>query len=329
MKNENRFAESLKHHLENWAGDIEHFHHDGKHPWVLDRSVANLNYFGGEEWATLLSGKLHKWGHALNSSQAFAVNLFGPARFAPTVAKSLWNTLPAGQAHPNPDRVELHFEYSGPDRDFAKRWLGEAGIPTQIDVVAEGIFSEDVRHLQFIEVKLSESEFGSCRGAKRGKKAPNPAPDRCRDLSRIIENPSAQCWLAEAEGRRYWQIIDNATSGLEAKADKVGGCPWQGGLYQLMRNWALGRAMLDQGLAASVNLAVCVHPGNRAVTALSTTVAGTDRVLDAFNSMAGSMKVSELDTRALIKAQDDAGAAMGWRSYMESRYLPAELSSAV
>lgn len=256
------------------------------------------------------------------------MNLFGPARFSPDIAKSLWNILPAAQGQPPPERVDLHFEYSGPGKELVKLELGEAGIPTQIDVVVEGIFSGDVRHLQFIEVKLSEFEFGSCRGAKRGKKAPNPAPDRCRDLSRIIENPSAQCWLAEAEGRRYWQFIGSASSGLDTKADNFGGCPWQGGLYQLMRNWALARAMLDQGLAASVNLAVCVHPSNHAVTALSTEVAGANRVVDAFNAMAGPMKVSELDTRVLIKVQDDAGAPRKWRNYMESRYLPAELSSA-
>src|SRR5258706_15613372 len=68
--------------------------------------------------------------------------------------------LPA-QGHPNPERAVVHFEYSGPDEDFAKTELGEAGIPTQIDVAVEGIFSRDVRHMQFIEVKLSESGFGS------------------------------------------------------------------------------------------------------------------------------------------------------------------------
>ncbi len=315
------FAERLKHHLENWARDLEQFRDDGDHPWVLDRSVSALNYFGGRDWEALLSGQLHKWGHALNSSQAFAVNLFGPARFSTVVAKALWNTLPAARDSPSPDQVGVHFEYSGPDDAFAKVELGEAGKPTQIDVAIEGMFPGGVRRMQFIEVKLSESKFGSCRGAKHGKNAPNPAPDRCRSLSQILENPGKQCWLADAEGRRYWQVIGRATSGMNIKADEHGGCPWQGGLYQLMRNWALARTMLDRGLAARINLAVCVHPSNHAATALTTKVAGADSVVDGFNALAGPTAVSKLDVVEVIQAQDAAGAPKGWRSYMERRYL--------
>jgi hypothetical protein len=181
--------------------------------------------------------------------------------------------------------------------------------------------------MQFIEVKLSESKFGSCRGAKRGKNAPNPAPDRCGNLSRILLDPPTQCWLAEVEGehRHYWKFIGSTISGLDAKADKNGGCPWQGGLYQLMRNWALARSMLDRGIVASVNLAVCVHPDNHAATKLSTEVAGTKNVVAAFNTMSRQMTVSECDPRTIIAAQDKGGAPTAWKNYMFSRYLPAEL----
>jgi len=78
-----RFAEVLKDHLATWARDLEHFQADGVHPWVLDPSASALNYFGGHEWQALVAGKRHLWSHALNSSQAFAVNLFAPARFSP------------------------------------------------------------------------------------------------------------------------------------------------------------------------------------------------------------------------------------------------------
>jgi hypothetical protein len=327
ISTENTFAQRLKNHLEIWARDLEHFRNDGVHPWVLDRPSSALNYFGGKEWEALLFGKHHKWGHALNSSQAFAVNLFGPAHFLPDVAKSLWSALPAAQDHPNPERVVVHFEYSGPDEDFAKTELGEAGIPTQIDVAVEGIFSGDVRRMQFIEVKLTESKFGSCRGAKRGKKDPNPAPDRCEDLSRILLNPSTQCWLAEAEGqhRHYWKFIGSTVSGLDTKAEKNGGCPWKGGLYQVMRNWVLARAMLDRGVVASVNLAVCVHPGNHAAANLSAEVAGAKNLVAAFNTMSKQMTVSECDPRTIIDAQDKGGAPTAWKNYMLRRYLSAEL----
>lgn len=74
------FAKQLQAHLANWAQNADGFRDDGHHPWVLEPSASTLNYFGGKEWEALLSGQRHRWGHALNSSQAFAVNLFGPAR---------------------------------------------------------------------------------------------------------------------------------------------------------------------------------------------------------------------------------------------------------
>jgi hypothetical protein len=62
--------------------------------------------------------------------------------------------------------------------------------------------------------------------------------------------------------------LSSAKSGLAIVADQRGGCPWQGGLYQLMRNWALARAILDRGLATSIKLAVCMHPDNHAAKRL-------------------------------------------------------------
>jgi len=118
MKSQNEFSERLKSHLESWAIDLDRFRNDGKHAWVLAPALAELNYFGGEEWGALLAGKLHQWSHALNSRQAFAANLFGPARFSPKVAKGLWKTLPVSPRYPNPGVVILHFStpLSGSDQ---------------------------------------------------------------------------------------------------------------------------------------------------------------------------------------------------------------------
>ncbi len=319
------FAEVLKDHLTTWARDLEGFQTDGVHPWVLAQSAGALNYFGGHEWQALVADKLHRWGHALNSSQAFAVNLFAPARFSPDVARALWTSLPAGRAYPDAQRVQVYFEYSGPDSGFAKQALGEADIPTQIDVAVEGVFGNASR-LQFVEVKLTESHFGSCRGARASKegdkKRANPAPERCRNLTKILEDTPRQCWLAETKHRRYWDLI-GAKSGLAIVADQRGGCPWQGGLYQVMRNWALARAILDRNLAVSIDLAICVHPDNHAAKQLEIQVGGSKDVIAAFNAMAAPITVAELDPRMLIKAQDAAGAPSGWLGYMERRYLLA------
>jgi hypothetical protein len=306
---------------------LEQFQDDGAHPWVLHESAAALNYFGGHEWHALVAGKLHRWGHALNSSQAFAVNLFAPSRFSHGVAHALWKTLPAGRLHPDAQDVHVHFEYSGSEGTLAKHALGEGDIPTQIDVAVEAVFGHNVRRLQFIEVKLTESHFGSCRGARAGKpgakKRTNPAPQRCRNLIRVLEDTAGQCWLVEAEHRRYWELI-NGKAGFAILADERGGCPWQGGLYQLMRNWALARALLDLNLAVSIDVAVCVHPDNRVAKRLERQVAGSKDAVAAFNAMAAPATVAELDPRMVIRAQDAAGAPSGWREYMERRYLLAE-----
>jgi len=96
----------------------------------------------------------------------------------------------------------------------------------------------------------------------------------------------------------------------------------------MMRNWVLARAMLDRGDVASVNLAVCVHPGNHAAIKLSTEVAGAKNVVAAFNAMSKQMTVSECDPRTIIDAQDKGGAPAAWKSYMLCRYLSSELCGA-
>lgn len=317
-----KFAEAMKRHLATWASELDGFRSDGVHSWVLHPSVGALNCFGRQEWFALVADKLHQWGHALNSSQAFAVNLFGPARFSHAAAQALWKELPAGRSHRDPHHVDVHFEYSGPEDGFTRQTLGEAGIPTQIDVAVEGSFTQGVRRLQLIEVKFTESHFGAYRGAKGGKGQANPAPERCGNLAKVLEDKAEQCWLVQAEHRRYWDLIEGSP-GLKVSADEQGGCPWRGGLYQLMRNWALAHSLLERNIAASVDLAVCIHPDNDEARRLHTKVAGSEDALVAFNGMTAPTKVAELDPRVLVRAQDVGGAPAGWRGYIEQRYALA------
>jgi len=130
-----KFAERLKRHLESWARDVEQFRDDGDHPWVLDRSVSALNYFGGRDWEAVLSGQLHTWGHALNSSQAFAVNLFGPARFSKAVARALWNTLPAAGDGPGPTALMSTSSTAAQTRLSRRRsWVRQASQPRSMSL---------------------------------------------------------------------------------------------------------------------------------------------------------------------------------------------------
>jgi len=99
--------------------------------------------FGGRDWEAVLSGQLHTWGHALNSSQAFAgESLFGPARFSKAVARALLEHSAGSRRRPRSrPRLMSTSSTAGPDKAFAKAELGEAGKPTQIDVAIEGMFS--------------------------------------------------------------------------------------------------------------------------------------------------------------------------------------------
>ena len=117
--------------------------------------------------------------------------------------------------------------------------LGERGQPTQIDVFFEVVREGRIRGAIGVEVKLSESEFGGCRGWNgiRETGPINPDRDRCLDARRVVESPETQCFMAEREGRRYWSLM--GAVGASFDPDRLAEqdcCPFRHGLYQMMRN---------------------------------------------------------------------------------------------
>jgi len=318
------FAERLKRHQAAWAakrvGNGGALQMDGIHDWVLrDRRD---NYFESA-WAAWLDGKAHLWGHALNSSQAFAINLFGPARQDPAVAKALWAKLWVGPALAPDHHVTVCFEYSGESRATTRDYLGEQGQPTQVDVAFKAHDGNSTAIL-LIEVKLSEAEFGSCRGpAEHSRDKENHT---CDDARRVLSNPAQHCWLAAVEKRKYWQLLTDPENGLSVTATKQGRCPWSGGLYQLMRNWSLGRALVESNEAQHVEVAVCLHPWNDKASVLHDPVAGTHDVIRAFNSMTRTASIREIDPRVVVNVSVSAGASTSWGTYMSKRYFCPQLS---
>jgi restriction endonuclease-like protein len=75
----------------------------------------------------------HRWFRALNSSQAFAVNLFGPVASDRRLARTLFDELAPRRSTEPTDEVQVHLEYTPDD---GPAWLGERSSrrPTQVDV---------------------------------------------------------------------------------------------------------------------------------------------------------------------------------------------------
>jgi hypothetical protein len=308
--------DQIKHHLSNWAADpARALRTDGKHGWVLAKEHARRNYYL-DAWADLIAGREHRWAHALNSSQAFAVNLFAPAIASRAGGLALWQSLWPNHGEPAPERVSIDFEYLGPDGTaIGPTWLGESGQATQVDVAIAAGFPGSVRRVFLIEVKLRETEFGSCRGARA------PGSD-CLSLTQVLASSSTKCWMEMEEGRKYWQVIQSEPRPLLFERALNEPCPWRRSLYQVMRNWAFGQALVRSGAAGDFRVGLCVHPDNKVALQLHARVAGHANVFDAFNAMAPAPGVIQVQPSRVIEILGPH-APDGWAQYMRTRYMLA------
>ncbi len=270
-------------------------------------------------WWHLIEGAEHRWARALNSSQCFAVNLFAPATERPDLAKALFEivvgTLP--QNIPNINiNVGLEFEHTP---SGARDWLGERGHPTQVDVFFTAQNNEKVLGHLLVEVKLTESEFGSCRGTGKD----NPKPERCQNAAAIIADPARQCWLKESEGRKYWEIITKGDEAFDFSAlEPDEPCPFSGDLYQLMRNHALSKSLKANTEAAWSYFAVCIHPQNQQAQQLKHKIAGSQDALESFRRLAGDKALRTLPPEQVIAATEALYPdTADWAAWMRSRYL--------
>ena len=162
----------------------------GKPSWVLKRAHQRQNLFR-PDWWEFIAGREHKWARALNSSQCFAVNLFGPLKNDPHLARRALGRLIPDRELRATDMVSVAFEYLHPG---ANGWFGERGQATQVDVYF--CIERDYHSLGhvLVEVKFTEPEFGSCRGWSDSPRRPsaNDHPENCLDLAKIQAAPSAK-----------------------------------------------------------------------------------------------------------------------------------------
>jgi len=293
-------------------------------PWVLAEAHRTRNLFSPEWWHHI-QGFEHRWVRALNSSQCFAVNLFATLAKDPSAANRFLRRMLPERDVIRADHVVVRFEHS--PSGVAER-LGERGQPTQIDVFFEVVREGRIRGAIGVEVKLSESEFGGCRGWNGiHKTGPiNPDRDRCLDARRVVESPETQCFMAEREGRRYWSLMGAVDASFDPdRLTEQDCCPFRHGLYQMMRNRVALDVFRSITEAEWTDFVVCVHPANQAVARLPEPVAGESNAVAAFRNLLRPGGVLEWDASAVLKAIVAAeGSTEEWACWMRGKYLLAE-----
>jgi hypothetical protein len=206
-------------------------------------------------------GLIHRWVRAWRSSQAFALNLFAglPDAAATAIVASAFE-IPAGQIA----RVATpQFEWSDPtDR------LAESSAPrphrTQVDVRLDAYTTTGKHLVVLIEVKLTETDFGSC--SARANPA-NPARDVCAKPGLFGSEPS-RCFQLSNHGhgrRRYDDYLQHAAATDVSPVHVDGGCWLRGSLSQPMRNLALADMLLAEREADRVAFGVCAPLGHAVI----------------------------------------------------------------
>jgi hypothetical protein len=292
---------------------------DGTSSWILRPAFKRANLFEPDWWA-FIAGKEHRWARALNSSQCFAVNLFAPLKRDPAAARdTLARMLPDRDLRPT-DTVSVEFEYAPPG---SAAWLGERGQPTQVDVCLRVDRAGQCLGHVLVEVKYTETGFGTCRGWSDddSASAANPNRDQCLDVEQVLRAPEQTCWLVQTEGRRYWDLMAGTGSTIRTEA-LTGSCPFRRGLYQLMRNRVLADELRRQTGAVWSEFAVCRHPKNAKLMAMRSDGGETVDPIAAFRAVSSPEAIRDWPADAVFAAVCRAWpASAAWADWIRSRYF--------
>ena len=320
------FAEGMKERQVAWANKnglnyLLEPRNESQPSWVLKREHKARN-LQDATWWQYIKGREHKWARSLLSSQCFAVNVFGPLVEKPILAKRVLENLLPHRTLEKDDEVTVLFEHTP---EGTREWLGEIKTrqPTQVDVFFTVTRREKPLGYLLVEVKFTEHEFGSCRGAVPSTpgKSSNPDSSRCRNLQAVLANPKQMCWMAEVDnGRHYWDFMLSAATPFTFTS--VIACPFRQSLYQLMRNQVLAFAVVQNTYADWAEFVVCLHPGNKEVLKLTDAVDGHTDAVKAFNAiLPHNMKIINILPADILKlARENDPALSEWGDWMIARY---------
>lgn len=271
-----------------------------------------------QQTATLVAERgirLHSHVRAVNSSMAFAFNLFMP--FREFGAGALEVLLMRALRFPV-RVVGVEFEFHGPT-DILAECAGshptEEEKFTASDVAVRVEDEEGRSGLVLIEVKLSEGEFTHCNGAKS---ASNTRKDICASAPKFFDAPG-MCYLTRPrharKDRRYWEILECAFGSVRAAVPGYTGadCPFRGNGQQIMRNHALALGLVQSEAVAFTAFGLVHHPDNHHVV----------EPWEEYQSIVGDRStLFRLPANDLVDvAAEQGGWWSAWAAYMCDRYM--------
>ncbi len=266
---------------------------------------------------------LHRWAHHLQSSQAFALNLFGPLKIAAGTGDPTWAWAREVFEPWFCDVTRVTFEYPL-DGDPLDEVRPDSPHRTRVDVVVE---HDGGTTATLIEVKLTESEFGPCSAAQDTS---NPLRKTCTQPGWTLA-ASAACPLVVNRDRKYFALMKDSVVDVAAMESFGGdGCPLRNGRYQVVRNLLIASEMKRSGL--DVRFAVAAPDATNNPRLHGPGSIGSAQDMESF--LRGLVQPDAIETlfiaveRVVAGATTSSTAAAAWRDYMERKYLRALAAAA-
>lgn len=261
---------------------------------------------------------LHSEAANLRSSQVCCFNFLFPLRLDLEAAAVVLAPVLRGVAAVD----SIEFEDAG--EEGATEWLGEptggrrGANRTSIDAAVRWRDLDGQRRLTLVEWKYTEEKYGTCGGfASKG----NLTPERCTSFD-PRRDPSSQCYLA-AGGRhgkrRYWEHLRPDVLG---RLSGTKGCPFQGPLYQLLRQELLAEHFRSTGRYDEVDVVVLHFGGNAALAEVPVHLRPLGSSVGAIWSTAVGVGFREVAVERVMEAIDAAPVERltTWRRYTAERY---------
>jgi hypothetical protein len=253
----------------------------------------------------------HRWVRSVRSSQAFALNLFAPLTDA-GVAQVI-----AGMGHPVAEVESIIFEYED-ESDCLAEASRRSPHRTQVDVLLRATTVTGQRVGVLIEVKLTESDFGSCSAFQSPD---NPSRATCGQPGLFGGDPNS-CFQLQNHGyghRRYAEALVDIPLTLPEPDAACGGCWLRRGNSQPMRNLALAHLLVGDGEFDRAIYALCApsaHPTIwRRFSEFRALFGDTDRVATCALT-AETVARAHVDGGTALR--DRHGAAVGFDSCTEA-----------
>ena len=200
-------------------------------------------------------GLTHRWVRHVRSSQAFALNLFAPLPEA-----GVRRVLAALELQAAAVETPV-FEFEDTQDRLAEA-SARSRHRTQVDVVLRGTTADGQRVAAFIEVKLSELDFGNCSAFESPD---NTSPATCRSPGLFGGDPDS-CFQLQNHGRGRRHYDTHLPPALTPSGpSNDGGCLVRDGRNQPMRNLALAKLMVDEGELDQAVYALCAPQKHAAI----------------------------------------------------------------